>query len=312
MTNQLTPPPDHEVPAGIRHRQRDELVAIIDHESGAPRRRLGVPLLAAAAVLAVVAGLAFGVPALRGDSKADPAGTAPAATKIASGNKPAGQQIRPAKTRDLTAAEKAAFRNQCITFTDGYQDSFASFDVIQAFEYTNTARPGMAKSWLVTRKGMDYWICSRDGYGNIATTFVFGAITERYKDLPYLFAPVDERGSNAGMYIPSVARVTVQHDGEPAAEAVLKEGFWFAPMEDAKATKDSKGRPVWPDNHLIGVTPGWTIRGYDGEGKLVYNSATNGPDVRKCYSNPAATEVLVINSVKHPTPASCQKMFDWR
>jgi hypothetical protein len=83
-------------------------------------------------------------------------------------------------------------------------------------------------------------------------------------------------------------------------------------MEDAQVKRGSDGKPVFEDNHLIGVIPGWTIRGYDGDGKLVYDSAKNGPDVRKCYSNPAATEVLVINSAKHPTPATCQKMFDWR
>jgi hypothetical protein len=43
-------------------------------------------------------------------------------------------------------------------------------------------------------------------------------------------------------------------------------------------------------------------RDYDGDGKLVYDSAKNGPDVRKCYSNPAATEVLVINSEQAPDP----------
>jgi hypothetical protein len=312
MNNLITPPPDREVPGRVRERQRDELVAIVDHEAGSPRRRIAVPLLAAAAVLAVTAGLAFGVPALQKDTNPEPAGTPPTAgaTKVASGNTPKTQQ---AKTRELSAAETAAFRNQCITFTEEYQDSFASFEVIHAFEYVTTARPSLAKSWLVTRKGMDYWICSRSGYGQVATTFVFGAeIPDRYKDVPYLFAPVDERGSNAGMYIPSVARVTVQHDGEPAVEAALREGFWFAPMEDAQAHKDSNGQPVMPDNHLIGVTAGWTIRGYDGDGKLIYDSAKNGPQVKNCYSNPAATEVVVINSVKHPTPATCQKMFDWK
>jgi hypothetical protein len=315
MNNLITPPPDREVPGRVRDRQRDELVAIVEHESDTPRRRIAVPLLAAAAVLAVTAGLAFGVPALRSDNKPAPAGTAPAAgaTKVASGNTPKTQQAKPAQTRELSAAETAAFRKQCITFTKDYQDSFASFEVIHAFEYVKTARPGLAKGWLVGRKGMDYWICSRSGHGDIAGDFVFGAeIPKRYKDLSYLFSPVDERGGNAGMYIPSVARVTVQHEGEPAVEAALREGFWFAPMEDARPQLDSKGKPVFTDNHLIGVTPGWTIRGYDGDGKMVYDSAKNGPDVRKCYSNPAATEVLVNNSVKHPTPASCQKMFDWR
>ena len=310
--NNLITPPDHDVPGPVRQRQRDELIAIIDHEAHAPRnRRIAVPLLAAAAVLAVTAGLAFAVPALRSDKTT---GTTPAAgvTKTTK-TTPKAQQVQPAQTRELSAAEQSAFRNQCITFTAGYQDSFASFEVIHGFAYVKTARPSLAKSWLVTRKGMDYWICTRNGYGQIASDFTFGPnLSGRHKDVPYLFAPVDGRGNAGGLYIPSIARITVQHDGEKPVEAVLRDGFWFAPMEDDQPKRGSDGKAVFKDNHLIGVTPGWTIRGYDGEGKLVYDSAKNGPDVRKCYSNPAATEVLVVNSDKHPSPATCQKMFDWR
>ncbi|WP_112242531.1 hypothetical protein [Kribbella monticola] len=308
----LTTPPDHDLPRPVRDRQRDELVAIVDHEFGAPRRRTAVPLLAAAATVAVIAGLAFGVPALKG-SRTTPTGTAPAAggQKVASGNTSAPQ---PARTRKLSAAETAAFRNQCIEFTKDYQNSFASFEVINAFEYVKTARPGLTKSWLVARKGMDYWICSRSGDGSIAGDSAFGPnISPAGKDVPYLFAPVDGRGEGTGMYIPSITRVTVQHHGDDPVEAVLKDGFWFAPMEqDSFPLPKNGGRPITPDNHLIGVMPGWTIRGYAGDGKLVYDSAKNGPRVEKCYSNPARTEVLVVNSVKHPTPATCERMFDWK
>ncbi|TDU91242.1 hypothetical protein EV138_4844 [Kribbella voronezhensis] len=323
MSN-LTTPPDHELPRPVRDRQRDELVAIVDHEFGAPRRRTAVPLLAAAATVAVIAGLAFGVPALKGDKTA-PAGTAPAAggTKVASGNTPKDAKATnapplarpiPAEIRQLGAAETAAFRNQCIEFTKGAQRSFASFEVIHAFEYVETARPGLTKSWLVARKGMDYWICSRSGDGSIAGDSAFGPnISPAGKDVPYLFAPVDGRGEGTGMYIPSVARVTVQHHGDAPVEAVLKDGFWFAPMEQDSFPLPTNGaKPTRQDNHLIGVMPGWTIRGYDGAGKLVYDSAKNGPRVEKCYSNPARTEVLVVNSVKHPTPATCEQLFDWK
>lgn len=308
MNHQIIPPPEHDLPEGVRSRQRDELVAIVDHEVGTPRKRIAVPLLAAAAVLAVTAGLAFAVPALRGDKTA-PASTTP----VAGVTKKKPPAVQPAVIRELSAAEKAAFRDKCVAFTEGYQDPFASFEVIEGFTYVKTARQSLAKSWLVARRGMDYWICTRNGYGNIASDFIFGPqASGRYKDVPYLFAPVDGRGNGGGLYIPSIARITVQHDGEQAVQAVLRDGFWFAPMEEARGMLDSKGKRATPDNHLIGVIPGWTIRGYDGDGKLVYDSAKNGPDVRKCYSNPAVTEVLVVNSAKHPTPASCQKMFDWR
>lgn len=309
--NNLSTPPDHDLPAAVRSRQRDELVAIVDHEAEAPRRRIAVPLLAAAAVIVVVAGLAVAVPALRDNSTPAPAGVSTATQpKVAASKKPAAQPVR---TRELSAAETAAFRTQCIAFTQYSSDSFADYQVVHAFEYVGTARPSLTKSWLVTRKGSDYWICIRDGRGSVVSDSGFGpAISPRSKDIPYLFAPVDERGTGTGMYIPSITRVTVQHTGEAVVEGVLKDGFWFAPMEDAKLERDPKGQPVRPDNGLIGVIPDWTIRGYDGAGKLVYDSAKNGPAVKNCYSNPAATEVLVINAVKNPTPATCQRMFDWR
>jgi hypothetical protein len=306
MTDSITPPPDHDLPGTVRNRQRDELVAIVDHEAETPRRRLAVPLLAAAAVLVVVAGLAVAVPALRDKDEPAPAATPP---KVAVSKKP---PVQPAKTRQLSAAQTAAFRSACITFTQYSSDSFASYEVIEAFEYVETARPSLAKGWLVARKGMDYWICARDGRGSVVGDSGFGpVVSPASKDVPYLFAPVDQRGVSSGMYIPSITRVTVQHTGEAVVEAVLKDGFWFAPMADAKLKRDGNGQPVRPDNGLIGVAPGWTIRGYD-DAKLVYDSAKNGPSVKKCYSNPAVTEVVVINAVKNPTPTTCQKMFDWR
>jgi hypothetical protein len=125
--NNLSTPPDHDLPPGARRRQRDELVAIVDHEAETPRRRLAVPLLAAAAVLVVVAGLAVAVPALRDKDEPTPAATQP---KVAASKKP---PVQPAKTRQLSGAQTAAFRSACITFTQYSSDSFASYEVIEAF-----------------------------------------------------------------------------------------------------------------------------------------------------------------------------------
>jgi hypothetical protein len=65
MNSLLNPPPERELPRHEKH--RTELLSIIDTELVAPRRRALVPLLAAAAVVTVIAGLAYGLPALRKD-----------------------------------------------------------------------------------------------------------------------------------------------------------------------------------------------------------------------------------------------------
>ena len=60
-----TLPPERDLSAATRTRQRHELMAIVDHESAGPRgRRRFVPLAAAAAVVLVV-GAAIAVPSLR-------------------------------------------------------------------------------------------------------------------------------------------------------------------------------------------------------------------------------------------------------
>jgi hypothetical protein len=71
MNNLLTPRPGRDLPPGQHERRRTELMAIIDSEVGTRRRRLLSPLLAAAAVIAVVAGLTAGVTAFRGKSTPD-------------------------------------------------------------------------------------------------------------------------------------------------------------------------------------------------------------------------------------------------
>ncbi|MDX6238444.1 MAG: hypothetical protein QOG10_3259 [Kribbellaceae bacterium] len=71
MNNLLTPRPERDLPPGQHERRRTELMAMIDSEAGAPRRRLLTPLLAAAAVIAVVAGLTAGVTAFRHKSTPD-------------------------------------------------------------------------------------------------------------------------------------------------------------------------------------------------------------------------------------------------
>lgn len=64
MIDVMSRRPERDLPPGRHERLRAELLARLDAEPASPRRFL-MPLLAAAAVVAVIAGLAVGLPALR-------------------------------------------------------------------------------------------------------------------------------------------------------------------------------------------------------------------------------------------------------
>ena len=95
MNDLLTRRPDRPLPPGRHEALRADLLAAIDtEETRTPHREL-VPLIAAAAVLAVVVGLAIGVPALERDDGAAPA---------------AGQDQAQPRTRELSAGDTKKLR----------------------------------------------------------------------------------------------------------------------------------------------------------------------------------------------------------
>ena len=38
---------------------------------------------------------------------------------------------------------------------------------------------------------------------------------------------------------------------------------------------------------------------------------TDGPFAKDCYNDPTGKEVIVINSVKNPTPEKCNPTYEW-
>lgn len=65
------------------------------------------------------------------------------------------------------------------------------------------------------------------------------------------------------------------------------------------------------DTGVIGVPPGYTYRGYDADGRLVYDSTTDGPSDEDCYSDPTGTEI-VGNRAGHSDPSECVTTHRWQ
>jgi hypothetical protein len=290
MNTQLTPPPDHDLRPATRNRQRDELIAIVDHESAqtAPRRRL-VPLAAAAAVVAVTAGLAIGVPALRGDKDQPPvAGADTSATKPA---------VEP-----LTAAEQRKYVKACYGNGNLNPNPAARvYTVSDAFKWANPPAGTQAVAWVVLKYKAGKVIGCGFGATGKATESVVGFGNLITRDV------IQNTAAGGGTYAKSVARITIAFGSEPAVEAVLRNGFYFAPMK----YKDSTGRPK-PDS-----APTYTYRAYGADGKLVYASAKTFREEQAqldgCYTNPEGTKIVghLAGGKTDPPIASCKRGVAW-
>jgi hypothetical protein len=300
MNELLTRRPGRPMPPGHHEKRRQELLDAIEEETDRPRRRFATPLLAAAAVLAVVGGLAFGIPALRDHARPPATGTSEDGID------------RPPSVRILSATEKAAFLRQCaIAFNkhassgpNGNPNWFTGYQAVDGFEFTKVTDPGQTKSWLITHSGPTGVLCGRNGAGVVSDAAMAG-----YNDgtkLSALRAPVQPLTSNAGMALNRVARVTHQTGNGPEIDAYLLRGYWFTPTPGRGALLG--GPPVDP---LTPLLPGDTIRGYDATGKLVYNSANQPPIWGSCYMDPSGKHVHINNGVKNPGPKTCHPMYNW-
>lgn len=172
-------------------------------------------------------------------------------------------------------------------------------------------------TWVAARRGDDYRAdCVLGKSGEmIAGGGEYGA-----KSTPaLLYAIVDgQEGLGSGRFIEPVARVTVQYEEGPEQEAVLHKGFWFYPEVDPVSAAfseldDQEMRELedaLADWDLIGVPFGYTFRGYDDAGQLVYDSSVDGPSVADCYADPTGTE-FVGSSAGHTDPAECVRTHEW-
>ncbi|MFF0344671.1 hypothetical protein [Kribbella sp. NPDC004875] len=259
MNELLTRRPDRPLPPGTHERLRAELLSAIESEPARSPRRVLAPALAAASVLAVVAGLAIGVRALQDDAR-------PAA---------AGDPVKPT-IRALTPAETQTLRGQCLAEANRITSKslphpFTDYKVTKAFEFTDVKDPRVVTTWLIgsgiqrypsVPKGVPdqshpgYWLCSRTAGGVISESSIRFSPGARLSGSPMM-----RIARNAGVYTKSIARITVQAKGEPVTDALLIDGFWFAP---------TLGRTGW--GPYDSGDPGFNdfvVRGYDANGTLL-------------------------------------------
>ncbi|MFI7063683.1 hypothetical protein ACIBL3_22045 [Kribbella sp. NPDC050124] len=293
MNIQLIPPPDHDVRPATRDRQRDELIAIIDHESAqeAPRRRL-VPLAAAAAVVAVTAGLAIGVPALRGDNAQSPVSGPNTGTA-----KPA---VAP-----LSEAEKRAYTKACDSpKSPDPKAAERIYTVTDAFKWVNPPSDTHAIAWVVLRYTSAGRIsasaCGFNAKGQ-RTEYVWARSGETKR------AVIDKTAAGGGTYAKSVARITMASGTGPTVEAIMRDGLFFAPM-----TYEPTRGPLKPD----AAVP-YTVRAYDANGQVVYASAKTvreqQAELDSCYTNPEGTKVVFALADGKGTPpvGQCKRGVAW-
>ncbi|WP_433167104.1 hypothetical protein [Kribbella sp. CA-247076] len=290
MNSQSVRPPEFDLDPRTRARQRAELVAIVDHEAAyqasSPRRR-AVPLLAAAAVVVVIAGLAFAVPALRGDEAQPPA---------------AGQQTAVATPalEPLTAAERAVHARRCDLSWGGRAGVTGQpYTVVEAFRWVNPPADTSATSWVLLKSAKLTRGCGFGPDGRILMSRLPGGSGVQ-RDV------VDGGGNGSGTYTKGVTRVTIALGNRPAIEAVLRNGFFFAPTKYL-STYDPK-TPDAPPTH--------TVRAYDAAGKLLYATPKTQrewtAELDGCYTDPDGTRVVFSGGgISTPPISQCKRGVAW-
>lgn len=305
-----TVPPEGDLRPATRERQRDELIAILEHQSTTrtASRRL-VPLAAAAAVV-LVTGAAIAVPALRPDKDQPP--TAGSGGWV----DPSGWQLEP-----LSAAEREQLAAKCAPelheqkklpgrVTSGGRTANPTpkpqqQDILDGFRYTNAPKDAAATQWVVKKEVGEWFSCGFDQTGQRVTGLEAGPGQPMY-------GVVDPSATGTGMYLKSIRRITVTPDGGQPVEAILRDGYFYAPV---RAMQEVVSGP--PSTPLPYVT-----RGYDAAGKLVYTSVATlgelkkarsrcwvGPDGKLAYYiPPRPTSTSIVNCLKmvawdnHPVP----------
>lgn len=282
---------------------------------GARRHRVRVRAAVTAGV-AVVAAAAVPV----GASVLSEPGNSDAADVLSPAGVPAqqGSEVEPAQegpevlpapdSRLLADDELAEAFATCRADVDGEQlPGYEGWEPVFGITLDVDAPPFTPTTWIASSRGDDYRAdCVLDASG----AFVAGGGEYGGKSTPtLLYAVVDgQETRGAGRYVEPVATVTVQYEDGAEQEAVLQGGFWFHVPEPEFDDFDDPER--MPDTDLIGVQPGYTYRGYDAAGELVYDSSVDGPSVEDCYADPSGTE-FVGNHAGRTDPAECVVTHEW-
>lgn len=268
--------PDGDLRPSTRDRQRDELVAILESGSGTPsRRRLLVPLAAVAAVV-LVAALGF----------------------VLRDGKPRVEQVVSAPAVEpMSAAEKAHLGQRCLVSYN--LATSTGHAVLDGFRFVNPPSDAYVRTWVVGY-GDGLWVnCGFDQAGVMVSGT---AATTRLG----LFNEVQAGGPGSGAYVKAVTRITVTPLGGEPVEAVLRNGFYYAPVRSLPARKaqtDSSPRP-------------YVVRGYDATGQLVYTSPETEADRNAervaCRADPTGRTYASIGSQRSlPAPKDCRPNLPW-
>ncbi len=232
--------------------------------------------------------------------------------------------------RDLTPEELETAFDTCRAeplMGSGYD----GWEPVAGVRIETDVAAGLPATWVIARRGDDYRAdCSLTSDGE----WFGGGGEYGVKSTPnLLYALVDgQEGRGVGRYADPVATVTVQYEDEPERKAVLRNGFWFLPYdanrfeppaeayEGDRSTPEGAERAVWPDRDwlvehgyhpdLIAVPLGYTFRGYDADGEIVYDSSRDGPSVQDCYADPTGTE-FVGNWADYDDPSECVRTHQW-
>jgi hypothetical protein len=276
----ITSPPD--LRPETRERQRAELTAIVAHEAARKPRGRVVPLLAAAAVVAVTAGLAFGVPALRRDN-----GQAPATQPT--------QSLAP-----LSDADKARFAKICSQRWQlrGHAPQAVRYQVLDGFRFTNPPADAYTTSWVVIKQFGLWLTCGLDAKGNVKQALPQGANQDLYR-------AIEPRMIGAGAYADHIKRITVAVGNHEPVEAVLRNGYFYTAVPYIRVRGP----------HLDSTRRMYVVRGYDATGKLVYTSPrTDGEAAalsRACYLDPNGKLSVWQSDNPHPDPKTCRQGYFW-
>jgi hypothetical protein len=314
MPTSISPPPERDFPPGRQARRRQQLVSIAQSDGGPARRRLWVPLAAAASVVALVAGAVVAVQGLRPDSTPQVAGET---TTVSLQAKP---RIAKLVTHEITGSELQKFYAECLqndreVYEDETPIAFRNFErPLFAFSIDPDTATDVT-AWLVAAHGDgssadERALCIRNKWGTVEARGQLASHAP--KGDPYLYQIVDGRGSGAGFLVPPVSTVTFQpkaKGGGRETYAVVRDGMWFYPAYTPHTTGK---RPPNVDGGLVGLMGGtYRYRGYDAHGKLVYDSAKDGPFVGDCHTDPTGSEVIHTASKPDASPETCERTYEW-
>ncbi|GAB3406891.1 hypothetical protein [Flindersiella endophytica] len=171
-----------------------------------------------------------------------------------------------------------------------------------------------ATAWLVAADGDGTTddkrgLCWRDRWGHTVAGGQVGG-TDEPKGDPYLYQIVDGRH----LFISPVATVTYQPKTPGGVEtyAVVRDGMWFYPEYTPTFANDEDLLAAGLDGGLIHLLGGrYRYRGYDANGKLVYDSERDGPFARDCHTDPTGTKVFHTAGKPDASPETCERTYEW-